>query len=350
MPSMVNGGKDFASWLPNDKKLYFLLRKPVEIVLGKCAVGLADIAIGESFYLKNVSGNYMESLTKLNNGLSEAQARGTLQMQFAAVGVMAKIFMAEGSMDTAVDLINNFEHHVIELNDMHLIPNIHAYQVRQQLRVGNLNYATIWMESNSPNELLEFHILDRYCYLTKVRIYIVMDKLIEAISLLNKMEYYYETYQRPYGLMETHILMAIVLFRMQDNNWRDILNKALMDLEHYEVVRLLADEGIAVVPLLDKIDPQCSREFYRVLCRTAKAYAVLYPEYLKVPCAQDISFSVTEKEVLKLLIHGLSNDQIAQLLNVKVRTIKFHISNIYSKLGVANRAQAIKAVTDQHMI
>jgi DNA-binding NarL/FixJ family response regulator len=48
-----------------------------------------------------------------------------------------------------------------------------------------------------------------------------------------------------------------------------------------------------------------------------------------------------ESEVLDLLGHGLSNKMIARQLHISEHTVKFHISSLYSKLGVGNRAEAV---------
>ena len=48
-----------------------------------------------------------------------------------------------------------------------------------------------------------------------------------------------------------------------------------------------------------------------------------------------------EREVLELLGHGLSNRLIARDLHISEHTVKFHISSLYSKLGVGNRAEAV---------
>jgi NarL family two-component system response regulator LiaR len=48
-----------------------------------------------------------------------------------------------------------------------------------------------------------------------------------------------------------------------------------------------------------------------------------------------------EREVLALMADGLANAQIAEQLNVSSATVKFHISGIFSKLGVGTRAEAI---------
>jgi DNA-binding NarL/FixJ family response regulator len=48
-----------------------------------------------------------------------------------------------------------------------------------------------------------------------------------------------------------------------------------------------------------------------------------------------------ENQVLQLIAQGLANKQVAGVLGISEHTVKFHISSIYSKLGAANRAEAV---------
>lgn len=50
-----------------------------------------------------------------------------------------------------------------------------------------------------------------------------------------------------------------------------------------------------------------------------------------------------EAEVLGLLARGLANKQIAAALGISEHTVKFHVSSIYTKLNVTNRAEAVGA-------
>jgi NarL family two-component system response regulator LiaR len=59
------------------------------------------------------------------------------------------------------------------------------------------------------------------------------------------------------------------------------------------------------------------------------------------------ALSEREQAVLELLLRGISNDEIAAILCVSRSTVKFHLRNIYSKLGVRSRAEALAFVFSQ---
>lgn len=48
-----------------------------------------------------------------------------------------------------------------------------------------------------------------------------------------------------------------------------------------------------------------------------------------------------ENEVLKLIADGLTNREIACYLSISESTVENHTHNIYEKLGITNRAQAV---------
>ena len=56
--------------------------------------------------------------------------------------------------------------------------------------------------------------------------------------------------------------------------------------------------------------------------------------------APSVDLTRRETEILRLAAEGHSNAQVAKLLWVTEQTVKFHLSNIYRKLEVANRTEA----------
>lgn len=66
--------------------------------------------------------------------------------------------------------------------------------------------------------------------------------------------------------------------------------------------------------------------------------------------AEKLGLSVREVEVLELLAEGFSNQEVADKLFVSLNTAKTHISNIYSKMNVKRRTQAIQKARDLALI
>ena len=65
---------------------------------------------------------------------------------------------------------------------------------------------------------------------------------------------------------------------------------------------------------------------------------------------QQLGISSREMEVLQLMANGLSNQEIADRLFVSLHTIKTHSSNLFEKLDVKRRTQAIEKARQLHLI
>jgi signal transduction histidine kinase len=63
-----------------------------------------------------------------------------------------------------------------------------------------------------------------------------------------------------------------------------------------------------------------------------------------------IQLTSRELEVLQLLARGLSNKQIARVMAITPRTVNFHLDNIYSKLGVSSRTEAVIVAVRQGIL
>lgn len=57
-----------------------------------------------------------------------------------------------------------------------------------------------------------------------------------------------------------------------------------------------------------------------------------------------------EHDVLRLMVHGLDNRQIAETLIVSRSTVKFHVSNILSKLHATSRTEAVAYALQHHLV
>ncbi|MBN2548673.1 MAG: response regulator transcription factor [Anaerolineales bacterium] len=116
--------------------------------------------------------------------------------------------------------------------------------------------------------------------------------------------------------------------------------------------RVILDLGAAVKPLLkDAIRRGIHSETARRLLQALSPAQ----EYETQPAAQPASagglpLSPRELEVLRLIAAGLSNQAIADRLFLSLRTVKFHTTNIFGKLGVQNRTQAAACARESGLL
>ena len=107
----------------------------------------------------------------------------------------------------------------------------------------------------------------------------------------------------------------------------------------YLLKNVSAEELVAAIRRVTTGQPSLSPEAAQVLIQRVNE---------PPPPGQDMTDR--EKEILALMVEGLSNNEIAERLIVSQSTVKFHVSNILSKLGVTGRTEAVVLAVKHHLV
>lgn len=197
-----------------------------------------------------------------------------------------------------------------------------------------------------PEGGLQFHYFNEPLHLAQSWLQIRCGSASEALPTLNRVKMAARTTGRFGSVLHCEALSALAHAQMGDvSSALECLGRALVLAEPEGFVRVFLDLG----------DPMES-----LLCRAAagggrKSYAKTLLEFRRG--TSQISgggpaepLSVREREVLGLIREGLTNDEIAQRLYLSLPTVKWHISNIYGKLGVRSRTQALAAAQKDGLV
>ena len=348
LPSIMNGGKDFSPWSKKDDLLYKTLRLPVEAVLGRDGVGLADCAIAESKFEKgeDVTGRMLSLLPQLN----EVRNRGTPDMEFAVSGLLARSQLANGQPADARRTIEVLRECFAERGLTRFLPNMDAMLCRIDLHTGDLDAADAWYREKAPREPTRLNVMRRYQYLTQAMVELADGRPDAALLTLAPLEPYIQNCARIIDGIHLNVLTAIALHRKKDERWRERLTAALDAAAEYRFIRTVSVYGTAVLPLLEALDWDGDKAWRKRLMAAVRTQAAFYPHFLEPRLAPGEELTPTELQILHLLCADKSNAEIAQIMDVKLPTVKTHVSHILDKLDVKRRAEAKTAAKKLRLV
>jgi LuxR family maltose regulon positive regulatory protein len=183
------------------------------------------------------------------------------------------------------------------------------------------------------------------------RVYLAQGEFEKTLRLLDELQATTEPGIRLGRLIEVHLIRALA-YHLQNGKSHtsdaiESLGRALELAEPQGYVLLFLEEGPELIPLLNAVavrrsTPERVRKYAHKLLET-------FDEIGKSPIPQSTieanslveQLTPREVEVLGLLAIGASNQDIADKLVITVRTVKKHTGNIYGKLNVNSRIQAV---------
>jgi LuxR family maltose regulon positive regulatory protein len=177
-------------------------------------------------------------------------------------------------------------------------------------------------------------------YLLLLRLLLAQGEYDAALSLAERMLHKAEAGKRAGRVIELLVLQALISQKKKDiDQALEVLGKALSLAQPEGYVRIFLDEGEPMVKLLFQA------KAHRIgLGYASELLSALGEVFItELPPAQLLIEPLTlrELEVLKLIEAGYSNQDIADKMVISMPTVKRHISNIYAKLGVESRTQAV---------
>lgn len=257
----------------------------------------------------------------------------------------AGIKSAEHDLDGVLDILTNAE----RLSYRHPFPNVRpvsAMKIRTKLAQGRLDAAWRWVEEQGFSVDASLNYMREFDHITFARVLLAQykndddqNKAENAKKLLQRLLEKAEQGKRVGSMIEVLNLLALLHAAEGDNSSAlQFLKRALQLAETEKYVRIFVDEGKPMALLLqDALSENFSTAYIKKLLDTFSEDDTdnASSEYL------DDLLTEREREILVLISAGLKNKEIAEQVVVSVNTVLYHTKNIYNKLGVNKRTQAV---------
>jgi len=223
-----------------------------------------------------------------------------------------------------------------------MLHHVTAWQVRLWLATGTIGLASQWAEEYYQTSSETLSYVTEAKDIVLARTWIAQGNCAMATRLLQRLFVNAEAGGRTSRMIEIRLLQARALYEV------DYTSSALKRIQHAielaeygGFVRIFVDEGRHILPLLhEAFRANLSPEYTgQILAAFANKESVLTPQ---VPSTDGVDLlSERELEVLRLIAQGYTNQQAANELFLTRNTVKVHTRNIYDKLGVHSRTEAV---------
>ena len=271
---------------------------------------------------------------------------------------LARVKQAQGDTE-AVLVASNKTRELVRRFDFFSLGDVYffAYQVRVWIAQGNLEAVTQWVQAceladhKQWSEASYPYLLREFMQLALAHAQLALNKPKETLALIEQLAPEADARGRKGIVIETTILKALALQAMGDiAQATTVLEQALLLAEPEGYIRLFVDKGQPMQLLLQRIRVEGKRmKEYAAQLLAAFGREGLQPSPVILQPLVEL-LSERELEVLRMIAEGFSNQEIADRLVVAPSTVKTHINNLYGKLGVNSRVQAVTRARESNLL
>jgi LuxR family maltose regulon positive regulatory protein len=239
---------------------------------------------------------------------------------------LARLKLAQGDVADAVAILAKADQLMRQHNFMHQMPEVAAAQVLVLLRQGNLAAAA---------HLAQIHELPN----SLARVHLAQGDTSAALAVLESWRRQIEAKGWLDEQLKVMVLQAVALHEHGDMDMAvQLLGEVLVLAAPGGFIRIFVDEGIPMAGLLSEAATHRIMPDY-----IGKLLAIFKSSPRSAPPAMALIEPLSERElnVLQLIAQGHSNREISERLFLAVSSVKGHNQNIFGKLQVQRRTEAV---------
>ncbi len=336
------------------------------IALGKGPMNVPFAAVGLAYAyqadLLHEWNRLDEALEFALRGLHLAE-QGSYNLVYLGRGYQAlvRIYLSQGELETAQATLVEMRHlPLLVQNPYQQAVLTSVEQVRLWIAGGQGERAVHWAMGLAHQERIHAPLAAEREEVALVRVCLLQQQPAEALTRLERVLERATAQQRWNQVIEARLLQALAhQVNQQEHEALSALVEAVRLAEPEGYLRCFLDEGAPIETLLSSLRAQEQKRGPTLYLDTLLASfspSALHKEKSQPELSTTTSsphlphepasllldpLSEREQEVLRLLAQGASNQEIADHLVVTAATVKFHVSNILSKLQARNRTQAV---------
>lgn len=263
---------------------------------------------------------------------------------------MVSLFFSQAKYEEALFASNEIEalNNEVKLPFFINMANV-IWKAKIFIEQGDINQARTLLSQIGITSESEVRGGQEKGFLTLLRILLDESNTEAGLTILDQLEKLAIVGEQNPILLETYMLKAC--FQEKEKNYESAekyLSEALKIGESAGYFQIFMDERKRLTPIMNRLKSKLSNrsnEYVLKICEAILSGAITQAKVTKKEKKLNSNIveelSEREVEILQLISQGFSNQDISKHLFLSISTVKWHTSNIYGKLGVRGRTQAV---------
>jgi len=351
-------------------RTYRQIIQDAETIGGQLATvaGWAYVGMGEVLREWNELDEGVHSVIE---GIERGKQGGNESLVASGSTTLARLKLAQGQMDEALDLTMQVEQLAQTCTILLIASHAAAMQALIWVARGNIAVARHWIRESQLSVHDELSYSREFEHVTLARVLLAQGQYETALPFLQRLLLAAKAGGRRRRVIEVLVLQALGYSHVHNDMTRAMtaLGRALSLAEPEGYLRIFADEGPPMLSLLSAFRTYPAQQSPAASPRNVLHYVEKLLNMFgedqglasDVPSPAHKSLSLKEQppvepmsehevEILRLLAAGMSNREIAQHMVITAGTVKWHLANIYGKLNLHSRTQAIVRARDLDLL
>jgi LuxR family transcriptional regulator, maltose regulon positive regulatory protein len=306
-----------------------------------------------------------QALPHLQRGIELGRQWNQWESLLSGYTGLARLHWAYGERQAAFARLDELMRRAQDLDVLWMTPPIQAYHALLSARNGDFEIAQAWVKNSSITQGSDIHFLLEPDALTLTRIHLIENQFEQAAWLAGETAKSAQAGGRLGRWTEAILLHGLALYLQgKIPQALPLLEKPLQRAVAEDYRRIFLDEGQRMADFLQQAQIDGPRSspgwdsglnqfidelltFFETSPTTSRPSPARNAKIEAQPAQSELvdftyqPLSERELEVMGLIAAGLTNQQISDHLYISLNTVKTHVKNIYQRLEVTNRAQAI---------
>lgn len=290
-----------------------------------------------------------EAEEEIRQGIEVASQNNAPALFRAGYISLAYVLRAKGQYDDALQAVDkaNQSAHKQPIERIQHYVRVHEMNIR--LLNGNMSHAELWAKDRDLHPDIPVTYPREFELVVYARYLLESNRCQEAVDLLLKITHAAEVGKRTGNLIEDLVILSTAYAKLGNESAALKSIERAVQLGQIEGhIRTFLDGGKTIVRLLRLLVAHSPHTRY--ISRILTAFGLSNGSSTVADNDLYEDLSERELEVLRLLAVGMSNKEIAQQLFIGNSTVKTHTLNIYRKLDVNNRTQAVNRARELNML